>query len=146
MCRSVEIFGSHVGFVVGASHLSQAHDLVTDGVLDPQPTNLNESGLSNARSGTHPDRSRRVRFDVDVDGSSHLPVHVLCEDSSCRAVHDSVELCFSRTHCLHLIGCNPRIHVRGIPALRAWNSVLRFQHNLSLRHFSKYRRTLDDRI
>ena len=65
---------------------------LTNGVLDPQPTNLTALGLSNARSGTHPDRSRRVRFDVDVDGSSHLLVHVLCEDSSCRAVHDSAEL------------------------------------------------------
>ena len=66
-CRSVEVFGSHVSFVVGASHLSQAHDLVTNGVLDRQPTNLDVSGLSHARSGTRPDRSRRVRFNVDVD-------------------------------------------------------------------------------
>ena len=110
MCRSVEVFGSHVRFVVGASHLSQTHDLVTNGVLDPQPTNLDVSGLSNARSGTHPDRSRRVRFDVDVGSSSHLLVHVLCDDSSCRPIHDSVELCFSGTQCSHLIGCNPRIH------------------------------------
>ena len=82
MCRSDEVFGSHVRFVVGASHLSQVHDLVMNGVSDPQPTNLNVSGLSNARSGTHPDRSRRVRFDADVGGSSHLFVHVLSEDSS----------------------------------------------------------------
>ena len=81
MCRSVEVFGPHVSFVVGASHPSQAHDLVTNGVLDQQPANLNVSGgLSNARSETHPDRSRQIRFDVDVVGSSHILVHVLCED------------------------------------------------------------------
>ena len=61
-------------------------------------------------SGAHPDRCRRVRLDIDVDGSSHLLVHVLPEDSSFRATHDSVELCFSGTQGSHLIGCNPRIH------------------------------------
>ena len=45
MCRSVKVFGSHVGFVVGDSHFSQTHDLVTNGVLDPQPTNFDVSGL-----------------------------------------------------------------------------------------------------
>ena len=102
-------------------------------------TNLNMSGLSNARSGTHPDRSRRVRFDVDVDGSSHLLVHVFCEGSSCRAVNDSVEVCFSGAQCSHFIGCiprNPLDVLHGIPALRAWNSVPRFLPNLSLRELT----------
>ena len=35
MCRSVEVFGSHVGFVLGALHLSETNDFVTNGVLDP---------------------------------------------------------------------------------------------------------------
>ena len=54
---------------------------------------------------------------------------MLCEDSSCRATHDSVELCFSGTQRPHLIGCNPRIHemfymelqpcMRGVASLAA---------------------------
>ena len=83
MCRSVEVFGSHVGFFLGALHLSQTNDLVTNGVLDPWPSDLNVSCLSNALSGAHPDHCCRVRLDIDVDGSSHLLVHVLREDSSC---------------------------------------------------------------
>ena len=145
----VEVLGSHVGFVVGAFHLSQTHDLCHEWRLRSSTNELYCSSLSNARSGTHPDRSRRVRFDVDVEGSSHLLAHALCEDSSCRAIHNSVELCFSGTQCLHLIGCNTentRDVLHGIPALRAWNSAPRFQPNLSLRQFSQCRRTLDDRI
>ena len=41
---------------------------------------------------------------------------------------------------------NPRDVLRGIPALRAWNSVPRVQPNLRLRQFSQCRRTLDGRI
>ena len=33
VCRSVEVFGSHVGLVLGALHLLQTHDLVTNGAL-----------------------------------------------------------------------------------------------------------------
>ena len=33
VCRSVEVFGSCVGLVLGALHLLQTHDLVTNGVL-----------------------------------------------------------------------------------------------------------------
>ena len=73
MCRSVEVFGSHVGFVLDVLHLSQTHDFVTNGVLDPQPSNLDVFCLSKARSGAHPDRCRRVRLDIDVDGSSPSP-------------------------------------------------------------------------
>ena len=40
MCRSVEVFGSHVGYVLSARHFSQANNFVTYGILDPQPTNL----------------------------------------------------------------------------------------------------------
>ena len=60
-------------------HFLQAHDFVTNGVLDPQPV----SCFSNARSRAHPDRCRGVRLDIYVDGSSHLFVHVLRADSSC---------------------------------------------------------------
>ena len=52
MCRSVEVFGSHVGFVLGALHLSQTNDFVTNGVLDPQPSDLNVFCLSNALFGS----------------------------------------------------------------------------------------------
>ena len=33
VCRSVEVFNSQVGLVLGALHLLQTHDLVTNGVL-----------------------------------------------------------------------------------------------------------------
>ena len=73
--------------VLRARHFSQANNFA-------QPTNLYVSGLSNASSRAHPNRCRRVRFDVDVDGSFHFFVHVFCEDSSCRTIHDSVEFFF----------------------------------------------------
>ena len=97
-----------------------------------------------ARSGTHPDRGRRVRFDVDVHGSSHLVVHVLGEDSSCRAER------FSGTQCSRLVGSNPRIHemfsVEFHPCVRGIAFIPRFWANLSPRQFSQFRRSLDDRI
>ena len=96
-----------VGLVLGALHLSQTHDFFTNGVLDPKPSNLDVFPTS--RSGAHPDRCRGVRLDIYIDGSHHLFVHVLREDSSCWAIHDCVEFCFSRTEGSNLVACNPWI-------------------------------------
>ena len=71
--------------LLGEAAQLQTHDLVTNGVWDPQPPNMDVSCLSNARSRAHPDRCCGIRLDIHVDDSAHLLEHVLREDPSCRS-------------------------------------------------------------
>ena len=58
---------------------------------------MDVSCLPNARSGTHPDRFRGTRLDIDVDGSAHVLVLVLREGPS-------------RTQGSYVVGSDPAIH------------------------------------
>ena len=133
--RSFEVIGSH--------------DLVTNGVLDPQPTNLDVSCLPKARSGAHPDRCRELRLDIHVDDSAHLLAHVLREDPSCRAISRSRRVLLLQNSKLIPGPKQPKnlqYVLSGLQALHGWRSAPHCQPSRSLRGFARCRGAPDDRI
>ena len=150
MCRSVEVslVAMSASFSVPLTFLKRTAFSRMASWIHNQRTWMCLVFPTPVREHIH-NRCRRVRLDVDVDGSLPSPSNMcFCEDSSCRAIHDSVELCFCGTQGSHLIRCNPRIHgvsLHGIPALHVLSGVPRCQPSLSLREFSHCRHTPDDR-
>ena len=147
MCRSVDVFGSHVCFVRCLTPFSNARPCHERRLRST--TNELECVCSFQRSfGNTPTPSRsqpsspfrrRCRWFVP---SPRRRFFVLNHPRFRR----TLLLWNSMLALGRMQPTNPRDVLHGIPALRAWKSVPRFQPTLSPQHFLQCRRTPDDRI